>query len=85
MAPLQEYQEKVAHQNSQTRYGWKVAARSTAEMGVYVHGTTLSHTLHRVAQKNSHCIKEKNVPHLELNTWKKVHWSDKTKMLTHFP
>ena len=68
---------------------------STAEIGVSVHKTTLSHTLHRaglygrVARKKP-LLKEKNKQtrlvfakrHVgdSPNIWKKVLWSDETKM-----
>ncbi|CDQ57010.1 unnamed protein product [Oncorhynchus mykiss] len=52
---------------------------ATAEIGVSVHRTTLSHTLHRaglygrVARKKRHVGESPNI-------WKKVLWSDETKI-----
>ena len=59
MAPQQACQERAAHQNSRTgkedinqrgnnEITLKELQSSTAEIGVYVHRTTLSCTLHRV-------------------------------------
>ena len=109
MAPQQTCHEGAPHQNSdQARRALireatkrpkitpKVLQSSTAEIGVSVHRTTLSHTPHRaglyrrVARKKP-LLKEKNKQtrlvsakrHVgdSPNIWKNVHWSDKTKML----
>ena len=53
---------------------------STAEIGVSVHRTTLSHTLHRAGLYRSNCLKSKRHAGDSANTWKKVLWSDETKM-----
>uniref|UniRef100_A0AAZ3P198 Transposase Tc1-like domain-containing protein n=1 Tax=Oncorhynchus tshawytscha TaxID=74940 RepID=A0AAZ3P198_ONCTS len=101
MAPQQTCQEMAAHQNSITeatkrpKITLKELQRSTAEIGVSVHRTTLSRTLHRAGvygrvTKKKPLLKQKNRQTRLVftkrhggdspNIWKKVLWSEKTKI-----
>ena len=81
--------------NKETKITLKELQSSTEEIGVSVHRTTLSHTLHRaglygrVSRKKKPLLKEKISKHVVFtkrhvgdspNIWKKVLWSDETKI-----